>query len=161
MNTHPDDLPSWTQPPDRDHIEEYRQKLAREEAQKAEKKAEALAEIERRKQAFQAHVASFEGGGEAIFASQAQLLHGIFAHAVDEYASCGTEEHKAKIYSAIALRAQNYCRMTLAAMARMKEYASVTTPAGKNKETDEQTIIRSGNEALDSGRAPEAIGTDP
>jgi hypothetical protein len=133
---------------------------ARKAAIAEEKKREAEAEVARRKQAFMAHVSAFEGGVEAALASQAQLLHGIFAHAVDEYAAA-PEEHKAKLYSAIALRAQNYCRMTLTAAAKLKNLSAHAIMTGEKTKIEDPAIKGTQHEAVDGGGTPAAEGNDP
>jgi hypothetical protein len=136
-----------------EEMERQRQEhQARREAQEAQEKAEAQAEVGRRKAEFATHVASFGSDIDAALASQAERLHGIFAHALDAYAGAG-DEARAKLYSGIALRAQNYCRMTLTAMVRMKEYSAYTTITGKNKKIEERPIIN------DAPEAPDATGT--
>ena len=136
--------------------------IARKEALAAQKKADALAEIERSKEAFAARVASFGGGVDEVFTSQAQLLHGVFTHAIDEFAGSGAQENKAKLYSNIALRAQNYCRMTLSAMVRMKEFqAASTTLTGKKQENEDPAIKEVPHETMDVRGAPTTGGIDP
>ncbi len=57
-------------------------------------------------------------GMKTMLGAQAQTLHLLFAQAVEKYASGRSENGYA--YGNIALKAQNYFRMTVAALAEMK-----------------------------------------
>jgi hypothetical protein len=84
---------------------------------------------------------------EGMLAAQAQMLHAIFTHAADRYAEAHSDEKnradekKVKLYSTIALKAQSYCRQTVAALARIKKSWEYNEPRQKN-------IVKSRNELL-------------
>jgi hypothetical protein len=56
---------------------------------------------------------------EVMLAVQAQVLHRMFTYATEKLA--GKEAHPKNPYATIALKAQSYCRQTIAALVRVKQ----------------------------------------
>jgi len=145
----------------KDHAQLMVEEIARKKALAAQEKVEALAEIERRRNGFKARVDSFGDDIETVFTHQAQQLHGMFAQAVDDFASAGADDMKTKLYSAIALRAQNYCRMTLSSMIRVRELGIRATITGKKRKIEDPAIMEGQNETMDTASATETGRIDP
>ena len=58
-------------------------------------------------------------GMELMLTCQAQMLHQLFARSAEKYAQAEMPD-AARPYGNIALKAQNYCRMTVHAITQMK-----------------------------------------
>lgn len=57
---------------------------------------------------------------ETMLAAQAQMLHHLFAQAVEKYSAPGMIEHT-RTYSQLALKSQAYCRQTLHTLTKLRE----------------------------------------
>jgi hypothetical protein len=60
---------------------------------------------------------------EMMLATQAHVLHHLFTRSTERYAEEALPE-RAKVFIDLALKAQTYCRLTVAALARLKKTGS-------------------------------------
>lgn len=72
-------------------------------------------------------------GIETMLSVQTQMLHTLFAQAIEKYATArGFDSFKH--YGNIALKAQSYCRMTVAAISKVKNAGHTPGTHNKNEE---------------------------
>lgn len=95
---------------------------------------------------------------ETLLANQVQVLNRIFMDAVQKYAEQqGTDG--CRIHGAIALKSQNYCRMTIAAINQLKDN---DTAMQKIKKSRNELLRRTPHYApVDTGRTATPVGPDP